>query len=163
MHLAYLRLLFCARMKSQSTIAWTAVSRKETGNHRLRLLHASTHRVVSFMGTYPSHPSNADRPMTSRLTMRSLRCWLSKSLTYPAIAGRSRSRSGTMSRNRTRSLLRRARRGSPANWRAGAGKRICGANSETQGTVSARPLSPGPSLANPFKLDTTTTPAAGLT
>jgi hypothetical protein len=69
---AYLRLLVCTRMNSQSTMARTPVL-----NLNVSLLAA---RKPVGRNTGPSHPSNADRPMTSKLAMRSLLSALSISL-----------------------------------------------------------------------------------
>src|SRR5260370_39244436 len=65
---AYLRLLFCTRMNSQSTMARTPV------------LNSSVSLVGRGANLLHSHPSNAHKPMTSRLAMRSLLCSLFISL-----------------------------------------------------------------------------------
>ena len=72
---AYLRLLFCTRMNSQSTMARTPVLISNVS-----LVAEGLTGLPGGSSTELSHPSNADNPMTSRLAMRSRLCSLSISL-----------------------------------------------------------------------------------
>ena len=79
---AYLRLLFCARMENQSTMAWTSVLRKKNRQSSSAPAACKHTHGCLFHGNISTHPgpSNADRSMTSRLVMRSPHCWLSKTV-----------------------------------------------------------------------------------